>query len=645
MHSSQVHKVKFSLFMMLAIAVIALFCLPASAGDKKGGGGGGSHPAPASHPSGGGGHPSGGGGGAHPGGGGGGARTTSSGMSHGPTTSGGSHGPTTGNPGGRTTASGGSHGPTTSNPGGARTTTSGGARTTTTGGAGRTNTAGGTGRTNTSAAGGNRAGSSGGNRGGANARNVSSTGGNHGAGGGNKTATGRPAASGMHTASAKNGSAVTRRANGKTADVHDAKRNMDIHHGLNGGRTVSARRADGSRVVATRGGHGYVERGYHYHGRDYNRRAGYYHGRYYNSYYRGYYYGGYYMNAYAPAYYYGPAFYGWAYNPWPAPIYYSWGWNAAPWYGWYGGYFNPYPVYPSAAFWLTDYLVSQSLAAAYQANVDAQVAAAQAAQVPPSSAPAMTPEVKQMIADEVKRQIALENSEAQQTQKGQDVDPASSGIARMLSDNQTHVFIAGADLDVVQTSGQECAISQGDVLEVTAAPAQGAATATATVLCSKGGKECGKASQVNVAFTDLQEMQNHMRETIDQGMGDLQAKQGQSGIPAAPASAKAAPTKSPYVDAAPPPEKDVDTAIKQESAQADQAETEVAKEVTPDNPADAAAAGGSSTPVSISEGQTVDQVTAALGNPKSVVDLGNKKIYVYPDMKVTFKGGKVTDVQ
>jgi hypothetical protein len=38
-------------------------------------------------------------------------------------------------------------------------------------------------------------------------------------------------------------------------------------------------------------------------------------------------------------------------------------------------------------------------------------------------------------------------------------------------------------------------------------------------------------------------------------------------------------------------------------------------------------------------------VTGILGQPKSVVDLGAKKIYVYPDMKITFNNGKVTDVQ
>jgi hypothetical protein len=50
-------------------------------------------------------------------------------------------------------------------------------------------------------------------------------------------------------------------------------------------------------------------------------------------------------------------------------------------------------------------------------------------------------------------------------------------------------------------------------------------------------------------------------------------------------------------------------------------------------------------PKVISLGQTVDQVTANFGQPTKVMKLGAKQIYVYPDMKVTFVGGKVTDVQ
>jgi len=50
-------------------------------------------------------------------------------------------------------------------------------------------------------------------------------------------------------------------------------------------------------------------------------------------------------------------------------------------------------------------------------------------------------------------------------------------------------------------------------------------------------------------------------------------------------------------------------------------------------------------PKTIALGQTKDDVSAALGTPQKVVNLGAKEIYLYPDMKVTFINGKVADVQ
>jgi hypothetical protein len=50
-------------------------------------------------------------------------------------------------------------------------------------------------------------------------------------------------------------------------------------------------------------------------------------------------------------------------------------------------------------------------------------------------------------------------------------------------------------------------------------------------------------------------------------------------------------------------------------------------------------------PTKISLGQTIEAVTASLGRPDKVVDLGSKKIYIYPDLKITFQDGKVSDVQ
>jgi hypothetical protein len=47
-------------------------------------------------------------------------------------------------------------------------------------------------------------------------------------------------------------------------------------------------------------------------------------------------------------------------------------------------------------------------------------------------------------------------------------------------------------------------------------------------------------------------------------------------------------------------------------------------------------------PPTISPGMTIDQVVGQLGQPTRVVDLGSKKIYAYPNLKVTFVNGKVS---
>jgi hypothetical protein len=445
---------------------------------------------------------------------------------------------------------------------------------------------------------------------------------------------------GSHTARAANGSSVRTRANGSRADVHDAKRGMDIHHGLNGNRRVATERADHSRIVSERGGRGYAQgRPYSYRGHDYARRTYYDHGRAYDRYYSRYGYHGVILEGYAPGVYFAPAFYGWAYNPWVAPVPYAWGFVGNPWYGFYGAYFTPYPVYPSASFWLADYIISQSLAA----NYAAQQAAAQQTAMAPDAAP-MTPDIKNLVAEEVKRQLALENQEAAVTAQNNTPDPASSGIARMLSDNIQHVFVAGGDLDVIDASGTECAVSEGDALQLTGPPAADATAADLVVLSSKGGVECHKGATVSVALTDLQDMQNHMRETIDAGMGDLQKKGGQGGLPAVPASAQAAPVKAEFTAIAPPPDPNAAAEIAAQGKDADAAEKEVAGQVPADGSGPSAAAPPAA-PAEVGLGQTIDEVTAILGQPKSKADLGNKKIYVYSDMKITFTAGKVTDIQ
>jgi hypothetical protein len=515
---------------------------------------------------------------------------------------------------GTTTAS---HGPTTSSSHATTTashpSTTGGTGTHTTGGAAGTHTTGGAAGTHT----------------------AGGAAGTHTTGGGQKFGTGAktPAAKGSTTVATKNG-AVTKRADGHVATVHDTKRGMDVHHNLSGNRRVEVERRDHSRVVAERGGRGYVQRPYMYHGHEYARRSYYYHGRYYNNYYGRYGYHGLYLNPYFPSYYYGAAFYGWAYNPWAAPIAYGWGWGGNPWFGYYGAFFTPYPVYASPSLWLTDYIIANTLQAAYVAQAAAL-----------SNPAPLTPETKQLIADEVRAQVALENNEAKAAGTGAEPDAASSSIARLLTDGKQHVFVAGQDLDVVDAGGTECALSEGDAIQLTGQTAPDAQAATLSVLASKGGKECPRGDTVSVALTDLQDMQNHMRETIDQGMKELQAKQGQGGLPAAPASAKVPPVESPMAAIAPPPppESEVKAEINQQSQEADKAEAEANGGAAsgPGPNADAAPAA----PVNVDVGQTIDQVTAAFGQPLRKANVGPKTIYFYKDMKVTFTGGKVSDVQ
>jgi hypothetical protein len=517
--------------------------------------------------------------------------------------------------GGGTAARAGTPARTATTSGGARTTTTTGARTTTTGGA----------RTTTTTA------------------SKPTTTGPH-----STSTAARPGSAGPKPAHSTDktlasGKEVRTRGDGKVSDIHDPKSGMDVHRGLNGNRRVSVERHDGSRLVAERGRRGYVQRGYSYHGHDFGRRSYYYHGHEYNRYYRGYYYRGAYMNVYAPGFYYSPGFYGWAYNPWAVPIAFGWGWGVSPWYGFYGAYFQPYPVYPSAAFWLTDYIISQDLQAAYAAHVEAgEVDGAAAAA---GGTPELTPDVKQQIADEVKNQLALENQEAGQTAQNQDVDPASSGIARLLADGRPHVFVAGDALDVVDANGQECALSDGDALVLRTPPAPDATAANVVVLAGKGGKECPISSTVTVQLTDLQEMQNHMRETIDQGLQDLQAKQGTGGLPQAPPSAQAKPVQPEYASIAPPPDPNDAADIQQQGQQADQVEKDANAETVPAGPAPAASAAPAAAPASVGLGQTTDQVKAALGAPTRIANLGPKVIYYYDGMKVTFKDGKVSDVQ
>lgn len=396
--------------------------------------------------------------------------------------------------------------------------------------------------------------------------------------------------------SLRGGGTASIRPNGQIRSIN--RNGMQINRGLNGSRHIESMH-NGARVVSTGRGAGYVQRTYVVRGgHTYYSRTYYYHGAYRVGVYRGYYWHGRPYYGYYHPYWYHPGFYGWAYNPWPAPVAWGWGWGAAPWYGYYGYYFTPYPVYPSAAFWLTDYLISAELQAAYAAQQAAAANAAAAAnsgdggaapdqqQQGDSQASAqnsgqvtLTPEVKEAIAEEVKAQLAAQQTESQQQASSGSQQPPAGGAqtasnqeeAPPALDPARRTFVVDSDLSV-NSDGQECQLSSGDVLtRLTDAP-DGDGNVNASVAASKN-KDCAAGKQVAVSVTDLQEMQNHFQEQLDNGMKELATKQGTGGLPKAPDTS----TTSSGVPA-PQPDQSAAKAVDDQQAQADQVEAQVVKE-------------------------------------------------------------------
>lgn len=50
-------------------------------------------------------------------------------------------------------------------------------------------------------------------------------------------------------------------------------------------------------------------------------------------------------------------------------------------------------------------------------------------------------------------------------------------------------------------------------------------------------------------------------------------------------------------------------------------------------------------PPKVHLGETTDEVIAALGQPEKKIDLGPKQIFIYKDLKITFRDGKVADAE
>jgi hypothetical protein len=394
-----------------------------------------------------------------------------------------------------------------------------------------------------------------------------------------------------------------------------------------GVRQIVVQRPNNVVIVTNQRGQGYIQRPFDAGGHQFYQRTYYEHGRPYVNVYRPYSYHGVYFQVYTPVRYYRPAFYGWAYSPWNRPVVYSWGWGGSPWYGYYGPYFAPYPVYRSPVFWLTDFFLSATLEAGYEQRMADNAAAAnyQAQQ-------AMSADVKQMVADEVQRQLAQERAEGQNMNAMQ--GPPPDTLPGIFNDGASHALVVHNPLQA-NDGNMGCALTEGDVVGFEGNLTPGVDYASVRVLASKG-QDCPNGSMVGVSLQDILEMQNHLRETIDRGLGQLQANAGRGGLPTLPPQAMGAPINSPIANSVPQPDPNGAAELSQQAQEATQGEQAVLS--------DAPALDSGAAPT-VSLGMTAAQVQSVLGPPRRVVDLGQKKMFIYDDMKVIFMDGRVSDVQ
>ncbi len=349
---------------------------------------------------------------------------------------------------------------------------------------------------------------------------------------------GQPLPPGGHETRTASGAVVRKAADGSVLAVANPRNGMLIQHGVDGGRRILVSQPDRTRIFATSRGVQYVQHPYTFGGRAYDHRTYYFQGKTVHRYYRPYTYGGATLDAYAPTRFYAPNLYRWAVSSFrPTPF--QWTYTNQPWYQHYNGYFTPDSSYSSPVFWLADFVIGASLLTAYNAEQQSHQAPAPA----DDGSSAITPQTKQLLAQEVNRQVRQEAVEAQENAHNIEPPPGTGGVVAELSDRQAHAFVVGSDLDLVDASGRRCMVSEGDVVAVVSPAKADTSTADAVVLASKGGEECQRSVRVQVALNDVQEMQNHMREAIDQGLASTNAAKTVPSV--TPAFAQAGPPADP----------------------------------------------------------------------------------------------------
>ena len=272
------------------------------------------------------------------------------------------------------------------------------------------------------------------------------------------------------------------------------------------------------------------------------------------------------------------------------PFHYKWGWDDYGWYRWHRSYWHCYDVYPTPAYWMTDWLIAGYVADRYEAGVsvdqaredarlaredaeraadaarrarqDAEIAEAKAAQSeaetraakaeaaltraeadeakmksrgeqPSASAVPIDPETKEALRVQIEHEVAEKKAYADEAAKGG--NPVPPDVSKCLADPK-HIYPVSSSINVVSAKDQSPAgaLTEGDLLKLEPGQenilknADENTFVTMRVMSSKGEDGEAKAgTQISLPIKTLQDFDSEFRAKIDLGLAEADKNKDQ----------------------------------------------------------------------------------------------------------------------
>ncbi len=306
---------------------------------------------------------------------------------------------------------------------------------------------------------------------------------------------------------------------------------------------------------------------------------------------------GHYGFVYRPVYAVGsPVFVSW-YDPYwytPAgvwvvhPFHFHWGWEPYPWYHCHRFYWDVYPVYPTPAYWMTDWVIADYVAERYAAEAsaeqareeariahedaeraraeasrareDAEIAEAHAAEKeaelraaraeeraakaeerermaksekPNPNATPIDKETKEVLRTQIEQTVAEKKQYAEEAAKGG--KPLPPDLSKSLADPK-HIYPVAKPISVIAAADQSPAgnLTEGDLLKIepgqekTLKEADENTLLTMRVLTSKGEEgEVKAGTLISVSMKDLQDFDSEFRAKLDLGLAEAEKNKDQ----------------------------------------------------------------------------------------------------------------------